>query len=334
MSFQFRQQHIVVSIVAMSLILSAMLFAHGCTRILAANLITLDPDIQPSAPLLRAAAGARRRADTSNQPKDAKAVLQRNIFDSALGPMDQVPVDMMGSNEPVSIDPNAPPPLCDGTLKLTGTFAIPKLPEYSFAAINTGSGGLLYRQGMSVDGRVVAEITSETVYLRKGTGGLCSLAMFATSQGGRPNFTASSPITPMPLGEESASGQLSSSASGIPAADLQQGIEKLSDTSYNLTRNLVDKLLENQSALMRAARITPMKEGDRVSGVKLSAIRPNTLLSMIGMKNGDVMRTINGYDMSDPSAALQAYARLRNESSITVSMLRNGAPVTLTYNIR
>jgi len=330
-NFQFRQQHVVVSIVALSLIFSAMLFAHGCTRILAANLITLDPDIQPAAPMLRATVGARRVVDGANQPKDATAVLQRNIFDSALGPMDQVPVDML-SNEPVAIDPNAPPPPCDGSLKLTGTFAIPKLPEYSFAAINTGSGGLLYRQGMTVDGRVVAEITAETVYLRKGTGGLCSLAMFAPASGAR-TFTSVS-ATPMPTGDESALGQFSSSASGLPAAELQQGIEKLSDTSYTLTRSLVDKLLENQSALMRAARITPMKEGDRVSGVKLSAIRPNTLLSMIGMKNGDVMRTINGYDMSDPSAALQAYARLRSESNITVSMLRDGAPVTLTYNIR
>ncbi|MCB9667479.1 MAG: hypothetical protein H6715_05085 [Myxococcales bacterium] len=332
--FQVRQQQMVFGIIAVSMVLSALLFAHGCTRILAANFITLDPSIQPTRPSLRAALSSSRLSAKVGSSQDPSGVLKRNIFDSALGPMDQAPVDAMASDEPVTIDPNAPPPPCDGALKLVGSYAIPKLPEHSFAAISTGAGGLLFRQGMAVDGRTIAEIRSEAVYLRKGTGGLCALTMFSPAMGTRP-LGGSPSVTAMTGTEETLMrSTLSSNSTDLPAADLQQGIEKLSDTSYNIKRSLVDKLLENQSALMRAARITPIKEGERVSGVRLSSIRPNTLLSSIGMKNGDVLRTINGFDMADPSAALQAYARLRNESSLTVSVLRNGAPVTLTYNIR
>ncbi len=331
MRFHLHQQHVVFAIVALSFVLSAMLFAHGCTRILAAQVITLDPAIQAARPTLRAALRSRQLSAGAEAPKDPKVVLKRNIFDSVLGPMDQAPVDAW-MDEAAAIDPNAPPPPCDGGLKLVGAYAIPKLPEYSFAAISSGGSGLLYRQGMSIDGRIVAEITPEAVYLSKGSGGLCSLSMFASTQGGHSPSMVTSAIPPSAgLGVDRS---LNASGSDIAAMDLQQGIEKLSDTSYNINRSLVDKLLENQSALMRAARITPIKEGDRVSGVKLSSIRPNTLLSTIGLTNGDVLRTINGFDMADPSAALQAYARLRNESNLTVSILRNGAPVTLTYNIR
>ena len=45
-------------------------------------------------------------------------------------------------------------------------------------------------------------------------------------------------------------------------------------------------------------------------------------------------RTINGFDMTDPKSALEAYAKLRNADHITIAVTRRGSPMNIDYNIR
>ena len=116
--------------------------------------------------------------------------------------------------------------------------------------------------------------------------------------------------------------------------ELDRGITKVSERSYTIERGLVDRLLANQAALMRTARVIPHEEGGRVVGVKLYGIRRNSLLGRLGVQNGDMLRTINGYDMSSPDSALEAYARLRTADHLTLSVVRRGQPTTIDYNIR
>ena len=54
-------------------------------------------------------------------------------------------------------------------------------------------------------------------------------------------------------------------------------------------------------------------------------MRPDTLLGMLGMENGDRLQTINGFDMTSPEKALEAYARLRTADHLTVPVNRKGA---------
>jgi general secretion pathway protein C len=86
--------------------------------------------------------------------------------------------------------------------------------------------------------------------------------------------------------------------------------------------------------LMRTARIVPEKEGDKVVGIRLYGVRPDTLLGVLGMENGDRLQTINGFDMASPEKALEAYARLRTAEKLVVQVNRRGQPVNLDYNIK
>jgi peptidyl-prolyl cis-trans isomerase SurA len=53
-----------------------------------------------------------------------------------------------------------------------------------------------------------------------------------------------------------------------------------------------------------------------------------------GMKTGDVLTSINGFDMSDPDKALDAYAKLRRAGSLDISYQRDGAPQTVKVKIK
>ena len=120
---------------------------------------------------------------------------------------------------------------------------------------------------------------------------------------------------------------------GLSDAELDEGIEKISDSKFNIQRSLVDKALANQGSLMRAARVIPHEENGRVVGVKLYGIRRNSLLGRLGVRNGDMLRTINGFSMTSPDTALEAYSVLRTADKLSLAIKRQNNEMTIDYNI-
>jgi general secretion pathway protein C len=120
---------------------------------------------------------------------------------------------------------------------------------------------------------------------------------------------------------------------GLTDEELDEGIEKISDTKFNIQRSVVDKVLANQGALMKAARVIPHEENGRVVGVKLYGIRRTSLLGRLGVRNGDMLRTINGFDMTSPDTALEAYSRLRTADKLTLAIKRQNNEIAIEYNI-
>jgi general secretion pathway protein C len=101
-----------------------------------------------------------------------------------------------------------------------------------------------------------------------------------------------------------------------------------------VARALLDKVLSAQAELMRAARVIPYEENGRVVGVKVYGIRRAALLGKLGIQNGDVLRTINGFDLSSPDTALEAYTKLREMDHFSIAMVRRGQPRTMEYNVK
>jgi general secretion pathway protein C len=116
--------------------------------------------------------------------------------------------------------------------------------------------------------------------------------------------------------------------------DIAKGIQRVSATEFNIDRGVVDKILENQAELMRQARIVPEQENGKMVGIRLFGVRPDTLLGVLGMENGDRLQTINGFDMTSPEKALEAYARLRTADQLVVQVNRRGQNTNLDYNIK
>jgi general secretion pathway protein C len=116
--------------------------------------------------------------------------------------------------------------------------------------------------------------------------------------------------------------------------EIASKIQKVSENEFNVERSAVDLILEQQATLMRSARILPVTRDGKTVGVKLQRISKNSLLDNLGLKTGDVLSAINGFEMSDPQKALEAYARLRTADRLTVAVERGGKPTTIDINIR
>jgi general secretion pathway protein C len=113
---------------------------------------------------------------------------------------------------------------------------------------------------------------------------------------------------------------------------LRPAIIRESDTTFLIDRRLVDLVLEDQASLVRSARIVPEMVDGRTYP-RLFGVRPYTLLGMLGFQNGDRLESINGFDLSTPERALEAYARLRTADFLEARVNRGGKVVKLSYEM-
>ncbi len=302
----------------------AFFLAQGTTRVLASELLAAD-----ATPAPRTSRGLTRAQPAFLRKRDAAIILRRNIFDSARGdltaePLPELPLGADG--QPIAEwDPSQPPPKCIGKLRLVGSVVSPRDPEWSFAAIAGTNDGktMLYREGSTIDGSRVVAVNASSVVMA-GSGGACQLLMFEEEEIG--------PATPR-LAASPAAAASNARNAGLSDQELDEGIEKISDTNFKIQRSLVDKALANQGSLMRTARVIPHEQDGRVVGVKLYGIRRNSLLGRLGIRNGDMLRTINGFDMTSPDSALEAYSRLRSADKLSLAVKRQNREMTIDYDI-
>jgi general secretion pathway protein C len=111
-------------------------------------------------------------------------------------------------------------------------------------------------------------------------------------------------------------------------------IQATGENEFLIDRSEVDSALENMSQLFTQIRAVPHFEGGQSTGFRLFAIRSGSLFDKIGLKNGDIIQKINGNPMNDPSKAMQLLEDLRSESSLSVQVIRNRQPQTLSYQFR
>jgi len=265
----------------------------------------------------------------SDHTTSSEKILRRNPFDSVRGDLTPA-VESEGEASLPSTEEPYRAPSCDG-VKVVAT-AVSDDASWSFAALSGGSGegtsSKLKRQGDEYAGKKVWFIRWDRIWLI-GTGAFCQAEMFATAPPASPASTSGS--TPAPVSSSSSGG-----FRGVPEAteEMKNNIRRISATEIEVNRSFVDKLLENQGDLMKAARIVPEQEGGKTVGLRVSGVRPNTLLGLLGIESGDRLEKINGFDMSSPEKALEVYAKIRTAQNLTVAVNRGGKPTNLEIHIK
>jgi general secretion pathway protein C len=123
-------------------------------------------------------------------------------------------------------------------------------------------------------------------------------------------------------------------AAAPPPGPTGNGIQATSETEFIVPRSEVDSALENMSQLFTQIRAVPHFEGGQSIGFRLFAIRRGSLFDKIGLKNGDIITSINGNPMNDPSKAVGLLQELRDARNLDVDILRNQQPSKLQYTIQ
>lgn len=115
--------------------------------------------------------------------------------------------------------------------------------------------------------------------------------------------------------------------------DWSKGVKKTGAYDYEIDRAMLDEQLADLSALGREARIVPNYKGGKYEGFKLVGVRPGSLYRAIGIRSGDVIKSINGNEINSPNKAIELFDKLKNSSNVELSIERRGQGKQLNYNI-
>lgn len=115
-------------------------------------------------------------------------------------------------------------------------------------------------------------------------------------------------------------------------------VKQTGANSYEVSSEDLERELKNLNKLSRDARIIPAFDKDspdKSIGFKVFAIKSGTLFEKIGLKNGDIIQSINGMPIDSPDKALEIYSKLiEGTSSVKVDLTRHGQKQSLDYSIK
>ncbi len=276
------------------------LVASGATQLLGGSLAPLDPHalVSPS------------RAEPSPAPAPPRALHAAAWIEEAAAP-------------PGSPAPAVASGRC-GVGRLVIAAVDPRAPERSLAVVDHAGSKPLVRRGSALDGRRVAFITASRVYLedREADGdGSCWIGTDAVATRAPTGASGSASIgRPAPPPD--------------PLAPLLDGIHRVDARTLEVDRVVRDALVEHQFELLKELRASPERLGDRVIGMRLGSVRPGSLIDRLGLRAGDRVVSLNGYELSDPGQVLEAYAKLRAAPNLVLGLVRDGEPRSVELQVR
>jgi type II secretory pathway component PulC len=315
-----------IAIVLATLAICAFFAAQGATALLSARMLDKAP-AQADRPSKPTAIPTHVR-----ERHDPNVLLRRNIFDSALGDLTAIQAEASDLPETEMPDGKVESP-CNNTMRLIGTVVVPGQLEQSLAAIvGSDSKAGLHRGGAEVDGSKIRSIQSDAVVLQTSTG-FCRLAMFEVGSG--PASSPPRPQRPRPAPQRAKRrGPEADRNAGLTDTEIAEGIEKVNDTNFNISRSMMNKVLDNAGKLIGIAAVRPKIENGGSVGMEIRGVRANTLLTKLGIQNGDVLESVNGQPLTSTDAALGAYTTLRTGDKFSLSIRRGDQSMIINYNLQ
>jgi len=116
--------------------------------------------------------------------------------------------------------------------------------------------------------------------------------------------------------------------------DFSKGVKKTGPYDYQIDRGMLDEQLQDLSKLGSQARVVPNYRNGKYEGFKLVGVRPGSLYRSIGVRSGDVIKSVNGKAIDSPNKALELFEQLKASSSIQLEIERRGQPKQLNYAIQ
>ena len=266
---------------------------------------------------------------SSNQ-KTARYIVKKNIFNSELSFDSKKIEESENKSDIEKIEKNSNGYICElskisANIKATMP-AVPKEDSYFALYDNSTKKIKYYTLGDDfVESNVtVYDIRRSVIMLDRDGKKECLFL----GQNGKKNKSKSS--------SHSSSRKKNSSASNRSGSRID--VKQTGEHSYTIDADDLNKELKSLSRMSREARgvfARDKKNPGESLGFKLFAIKRGSLFEKIGIKNGDIIQSINGETLNNPDKALEMYSRLQDGiSNMNINVLRHGKKITMEYNVK
>lgn len=107
-----------------------------------------------------------------------------------------------------------------------------------------------------------------------------------------------------------------------------------SGSTITLAKSDLEESLKNLGQLLTQVRVRPRIRNGQPDGLELARIKGGSIFAKLGLKNGDIVKNINGSPIRSPDDVFSLYQRLRSGSRVTVDIQRRGRMETIDYTFR
>ena len=239
-------------------------------------------------------------------------ILERNLFNPGERGLKLLPLaEQKAPGAPAS---KGTPVSSPGGYLLVGTITGPQGKSWAILQEKGSRRQQIYRIHGNIEGGKILSISRNQIQIERG-GEKETLRLSEDEQ--KPAASATAPAAP-----------------STPLSRKGEEVKKLSANRYVVNREDVAAAVGNVNQFMTQARLKPHFEMDRPAGYSVSEIVPGSLMEKLGLRNGDIVRKVNGTAITRPEEIMQAYAQLQRDSNIEVEIERAGRSEILRYEIR
>lgn len=104
--------------------------------------------------------------------------------------------------------------------------------------------------------------------------------------------------------------------------------------SVEFSKTLAD--LRNDKDLMKNLNVAPDLKNGKIGGFKINNIPAGSLPYTYGLRDGDVLRSVNGVFIDSVAKGFSVYNQIIKDKTevVTVEVLRNNAPLVFTFRLK
>ena len=117
-------------------------------------------------------------------------------------------------------------------------------------------------------------------------------------------------------------------------AEGDREIQRVGESSWRVSRDELTGQFANFNQLLTEARMTPHFTAGQPDGFMITNIVKNSFLERIGLRNGDILKGINGQQLNNMDEVFRAYQQLQNEPQLRLDVERGNQTQTFTYEVR
>jgi general secretion pathway protein C len=104
--------------------------------------------------------------------------------------------------------------------------------------------------------------------------------------------------------------------------------------SITVKRSEVERSLENVHQLLSQARVRPHFSEGKPDGLAITHIKGGSIFSKLGLKNGDIVKGLDGKEIKSPDDVFQMYEKLTVGSEVAIEIEREGEEQIINYTFR
>ncbi|MCB0347257.1 MAG: general secretion pathway protein GspC [Bdellovibrionales bacterium] len=110
---------------------------------------------------------------------------------------------------------------------------------------------------------------------------------------------------------------------------------KQEGNNFTIARETLNKYINNIGDVLQQARAVPNRDPNtgEINGFRLLFIKPDSIFSQLGLKQGDLLKSVNGSPVTSIQKAMEMYQSLKGADNIGVQFEREGKTEEFNYTV-